>query len=229
MVLRGAWMAESSRKRIIRIAHDLFYRLGFHAVGLDGILAQVGVTKTTFYNHFESKEELVAEVLRWHDRWWRDTFRDQIRSRGGETARGQLLAIFDVIDDLARCDEYNGCFFVNVAVQFPQPHDPAHVAAAEHKRSMQEVVRELAAYAGADDPGALAAELSLLMEGAYVTQQIVREPEKMRAAREIAALLIERRLGRSRRPLGTPRGGTAARRASPRRGQSTRQRPNAPP
>lgn len=187
-------MPESSRERIIHAAHDLFYRLGFHAVGLDGILAEVGVTKTTFYNHFESKEALITEVLRWHDRWWRDTFRERLKSLGGDTAHGQLLAIFDVIAELVRCEEYNGCFFVNVAVQFPLPHDPAHQAAIQHKRSMQEIVRELAAYAGADDPDALAAELSLLMEGAYVAQQIDRDPQKLVVARNLAALLIERRL-----------------------------------
>lgn len=207
-------MAESSRQRIIRAAHDLFYRLGFHAVGLDGILAEVGVTKTTFYNHFESKEDLIADVLRWHDRWWRDTFRERLRARGGESARGQLLAIFDVIEAMVHCDDYNGCFFVNVAVQFPVQHDPAHEAAAQHKRAMHAIVRELAAYAGADDPAALAGELSLLMEGAYVTQQIVRDPELMRLAREVGALLVERRLGAGPRPptRSAPRRASGSRR-----------------
>ncbi len=188
-------MPESSRERIIQIAHDMFYRMGFHAVGLDGILAEVGVTKTTFYNHFQSKEDLIADVLRWHDRWWRDTFRDRLRQRGGDSARGQLVAIFDVIEELVGCAEYNGCFFVNVAVQFPLPHDPAHQAAADHKRSMREIVRELAAYAGAADADALACEISLLMEGAYVTQQIVRDPPMMHVARRLAELAIESRLG----------------------------------
>lgn len=187
-------MQESSRERIIQSAHDLFYRHGFHAVGLDGLLAEVGVTKTTFYNHFDCKEDLVAEVLRVHDRWWRDTFRDRLRQRGGDSAKAQLLAIFDVIDELVQCGDYNGCFFVNVAVQFPQPHDPAHQAAAQHKQSMHDIVREIAAYAGAADPERLASEISLLMEGAYVTQQIVRDAERMNVARSLAAELIERRV-----------------------------------
>ncbi|MBK8267320.1 MAG: TetR/AcrR family transcriptional regulator [Planctomycetes bacterium] len=183
-------MANGSYRR----AHDLFHRRGFHAVGLDGILAEVGVTKTTFYNHFSSKDDLVAEVLRQHDRWWRDTFRERLKLRGGDSARAQLLAIFDVIGEMVQCGDYNGCYFINVAVQFPQPHDPAHLAAAQHKQSMQDIVREIAAYAGAPDPDRLAGELSLLMEGAYVTQQIMRDPAKMNLAKELAGELIERRL-----------------------------------
>jgi len=46
----------------------MFFRTGFHSVGLDAILAEVGVTKTTFYNHFESKNQFISEVLRRPDR-----------------------------------------------------------------------------------------------------------------------------------------------------------------
>ena len=78
----------STRERLIKTAHDLFYQEGYHTVGLDRILAQVGVTKTTFYNHFESKDDLIIESLRWHDKWWQETFRAMLRRYGGDTPRG---------------------------------------------------------------------------------------------------------------------------------------------
>ena len=187
-------MGDSTREKLLRTAHDLFYRDGFHAVGLDAILVSVGVTKTTFYNHFESKDALVAEVLRWHDRWWRDTFRELLRKHGGETARGQLAALFDALDEVLQKPDFNGCFFVNVAVQFPLPHDPAHRAAAEHKLAMAEILRELAAYAGAADPAGLAEELSLVMEGAYVTQQVRRDLRTTASARRVADAILSRHL-----------------------------------
>ncbi len=170
-------MATDTRHNLIRTAHDLFYCEGFHAVGLDRILADVGVTKTTFYNHFASKDDLVLEVLRWHDRWWQETFRQILRRHGGDTPRGQLLAVPDALAELFDSSQYNGCIFINVAVQFPQPHDPAHLLAADHKRAMEDLLREIAGYAGADDPALFSKELSLLMEGAYVTQQVCRRPE----------------------------------------------------
>jgi AcrR family transcriptional regulator len=187
-------MAATTRDRLIKAAHDQFYRCGFHAVGLDAILAEVGITKTAFYNHFRSKEDLVSEVLRWHDRWWQDAFREMLRRHGGDSARGQLLAIFDALDEFLATDDFNGCFFVNVAVQFPLPHDPAHEAAAAHKESMEKILRELAGYAGADDPDAFARELSLVMEGAYVTQQVTGNLETAAVARRVGTLLIEKHL-----------------------------------
>lgn len=184
-------MAVSARDRIIHTAHDLFYRVGFHTVGLDKILSDVGVTKTTFYNHFESKDDLVRAVLEWHDRWWQDTFRDMLKRHGGDTPRGQLLAVPDVLHEIFERNDYNGCFFVNVAVQFPQKHDPAHEAAAVHKQAMESIIRELAGYAGTKDAPGFAQEMSLILEGAYVTRQVTGNPHTAEIARRLVKLLVD--------------------------------------
>ncbi|MCA9281267.1 MAG: helix-turn-helix transcriptional regulator [Phycisphaerales bacterium] len=55
--------ASETRERLLDAAAMLFYEHGFHAIGLDAILEEVGVTKTTFYNHFASKDELIVAVL----------------------------------------------------------------------------------------------------------------------------------------------------------------------
>jgi AcrR family transcriptional regulator len=191
-------MATSTREKLIQTAHDLFYFEGFHMVGLDRIFEGVGVTKSTFYNHFESKDDLILAVLRWHDRWWQDTFRQMLRSHGGDTPRGQLLAIGDVLDDMfqgACGGEFNGCLFVNVAVEFPLPRDPAHRLAAEHKEAMEDILREIAGYAGAPEPKAMAQELALLMEGAYVTRQVSGSEAPAEVARRLIRMVVERHLG----------------------------------
>ncbi|MCK6486353.1 MAG: TetR/AcrR family transcriptional regulator [Phycisphaerae bacterium] len=183
-------MVPPTRQRLIEAANHRFYRDGFRGVGIDQILDDVGISKTAFYKHFESKEDLVLEVLRHHDRWWRDAFRRMVRQRGGDTALGQLKALMDVVAEVIESDEYRGCFFVNVSMEFPLPHDPAHVAAAESKRSIEEFVRDLATQAGAADPAALAEDLCLVMEGAYVTQQVACGNRTARIARRIGERLI---------------------------------------
>jgi AcrR family transcriptional regulator len=193
-------MPPTSRDRIIQIAHDQTYRVGFAAVGLDAILSEAGVTKTTFYKHFESKADLLREVLEWHDCWWQDTFRQMLKRHGGDTPRGQLLAVPDAFEELFNDSGFNGCFFVNVAVQFPLPHDPAHQAAAAHKRAMEAIVRELAGYAGAADAGAFAEEFTLVMEGAYVTRQVTCNPATSAIVRRLVNLIVERHLPLPRRP-----------------------------
>ncbi|MDQ3439360.1 MAG: TetR/AcrR family transcriptional regulator [Planctomycetota bacterium] len=48
---------------LIDAAYELFGREGFHTVGLDRILADAGFSKQTFYNHFQSKDDLILAVL----------------------------------------------------------------------------------------------------------------------------------------------------------------------
>lgn len=184
----------STRERLIKTAHDLFYAEGFHAVGLDRILEEVGITKTAFYHHFESKDDLVLETLRWHDRWWQETFRTMLRAKGGDSPRRQLLALPEVLRSMLEDGGFNGCMFVNVAVHYPLPHDPAHQAAAIHKDAMEDILREIAGYAGARDARSLAQELGLVLEGAYVTLQVSRRATTIETVGRLIEGLLDRHL-----------------------------------
>jgi AcrR family transcriptional regulator len=52
-----------NRRAIIAAATQLFRERGVDAVGLSELMKHAGFTQGGFYNHFESKEALVAEVL----------------------------------------------------------------------------------------------------------------------------------------------------------------------
>jgi AcrR family transcriptional regulator len=182
--------ATPTRQRLIEVAGRRFYRDGFRMVGLDQILAEVGISKTAFYKHFESKDDLVVAALADHDREMQETFRQLIRERGCPTPRGQLDVVMDVVEHFVESDGYQGCIFVNVAMEFPLPHEPAHVAAAQSKRAVEEIVHELAVAAGAADPRALAKELCLIMEGAYVTRHVTGDKQTLDIARKLADLAI---------------------------------------
>jgi TetR/AcrR family transcriptional repressor of nem operon len=55
--------AAENRRAIIAAATQLFRERGVEAVGLNELMKQAGFTQGGFYNHFESKADLVAEVL----------------------------------------------------------------------------------------------------------------------------------------------------------------------
>ncbi|MFO0912534.1 MAG: TetR/AcrR family transcriptional regulator [Pirellulales bacterium] len=183
-------MRTSSRQRLIEAALRRFYRDGFRSVGIDQVLTDVGVSKTAFYKHFESKEDLMLAVLEMQNCWLQDTLRTMIRERGGPTPIGQLRAVFDVVQHIIESDSFQGCIFVNAAMEFPLPHEPAHVAAAENKKSIEDILCALGAEAQADDPRRLAQELCLVMEGTYVTRQVTGNPETIAIARRIADQII---------------------------------------
>jgi AcrR family transcriptional regulator len=187
-------MPSNTRQRLTAIAMRRFYREGFRNVGLDQVLAEVGISKTAFYKHFSCKEDLVLAALKMQNGWLQDAFRRLAAERGGPSAINQLRALMDVVEHLISADDFQGCIFINVAMEFPLLHEPAHMAAAQHKQAIEDLVHELATRAGAPDPRALAQELCLLMEGAYVTRQVTGNKQSIEVARRLADLVIDAHL-----------------------------------
>ena len=183
-------MPSPTRQKIIDAAKKRFYRDGFRNVGIDQILADVGISKTAFYKHFECKEDLMLAALEDQDRWVRQTFTDMVRKHTAQSGADQLMALFDVVDSLVASDDFQGCIFVHAAIEFPLPHDPAHLAAARNKKSMEDLIEQLAAEAGAPNSRALAQELVLIMEGVYVTKHLTRNPAAVEIARRVARRAI---------------------------------------
>jgi len=180
----------TTRQRLIESAVRRFYRDGFRSVGIDQILSDVGISKTAFYKLFESKEDLMLAALEDQNRWLQETFRALIHQRGGPTPLGQLQALLDVVEYIVQSDDFQGCIFVNVAMEFPLPHEPAHIAAAQNKQAIEDIVHGIAIEAGALEPRSLAKELCLIMEGAYVTRHVTGDRQTVDIARRIAGLVI---------------------------------------
>ncbi|MHC4403374.1 MAG: TetR/AcrR family transcriptional regulator [Planctomycetota bacterium] len=105
-------MPSTTRQRLVDASIKRFYRDGFRNVGIDQVLADVGISKTAFYKHFDSKEALMLAALESQHVWLENTFREMVRERGGRSAKGQLHAIFDVVETIIESDDFQGCIFV---------------------------------------------------------------------------------------------------------------------
>ena len=188
-------MPSDTRQRLIENAVRRFYRDGFRNVGLDQILDDVGISKTAFYKHFQSKDELMLAALEAQTRWLQDTFQQMIRQQGGRGAVDQLRALFDVVEQIIEQDDYHGCIFINAAMEFPLPHHPAHMASARHKQAIREIVYEIAERAGAESPELLAGELCMIIDGTYVGRQVTGDTGTIETARGLAERVIQAHLG----------------------------------
>ncbi|MBQ2608365.1 MAG: TetR/AcrR family transcriptional regulator [Paludibacteraceae bacterium] len=56
-------MSEEVQKNIIKTAGELFFRLGIRSVSIDDICRELGISKKTFYVYFQSKDELIDQLL----------------------------------------------------------------------------------------------------------------------------------------------------------------------
>ena len=108
------------------------------------------MTKTTFYNHFESKDDLILAVLAHQHEMEMAALVADIAQRGGDDPRAQILAIFETFDAWFAGTDFRGCMFLNAATEFPQHTDPIHQAAITHGAALSRLVHEKCIAAGAD-------------------------------------------------------------------------------
>jgi AcrR family transcriptional regulator len=158
------------RERILEAANRLFLRDGFRAVGVNAIIAESGVAKMTLYAHFPSKDDLIVAYLeRANEQFWEWL---EGASDGLADPKAKLIAMFDAVGKLASSPQCLGCTFQGTAAEFPNPEHPGHRVALAHKRSVLARLRGLAEDAGLRAPEALAKQLLLLMDGAWVAARM---------------------------------------------------------
>lgn len=173
-------------QRILEVASDLFYRHGIHAVGVDTIAAESGITKRTLYDRFGSKDNLVAVYLKArHAAWW-----GRLEQRLAEAAAPRTLAVFDAYaQDPLPSDR--GCAFLNAAGELPPDH-PAQPVIRAHKRAVRALLADLVREdrPGLVEPDGTADELFLLLEGSVAHRGIDEGSTLTVRARERVARLL---------------------------------------
>ena len=178
---------QRTRDAIIDVAADLFYGQGLDGTGVAELCTRAGVSKETLYRHFGSKDGLVQAVLekRSHRvaRWLREA-----AETAGDDPVDQLAAVFDALGRWYAEPSFRGCAIVNAATQ--RRSAPAGPAAYQHLSRHLSLLREIAARAGAANPGALARQLLVLVEGATVVADHLGEGDIARDARDAALTLL---------------------------------------
>lgn len=167
--------------RILAAADRLFYLQGIRAVGVDTVAAEAGVSKRTLYNHFPSKDHLIAAYL---------TARFRPLPPSDAPAREQILGAYDRLERLIADGSFRGCPYVNAVTEIGDPKHPAIAIARQFKEERRLWYRALLERLGARDPDALATQLQLLFEGGLATALVRGDPAVAKSARAAAETLL---------------------------------------
>jgi AcrR family transcriptional regulator len=179
-----------ARDRILDAAYDLFSRNGIQAVGIDAVISTSGVARQTLYRHFASKQDLVLAFLeRREQEWTKRWLEGEVTQRAGDP-ESRLLAIFDVFDAWFRRDDFEGCSFINVMLEHPDPADPVHRASVSYLAGIRGFLEGLAREAGIPDAQDFAREWHILMKGSIVAAAEGDEHAARRAKRIGVLLLV---------------------------------------
>ncbi|MGN9758322.1 TetR/AcrR family transcriptional regulator [Streptomyces sp. SD31] len=176
-------------RRALEAAGRLFYERGIHAVGVDLIAAEAGVTKKTLYDRFGSKEQIVVEYLADRDERWR-AFLAQHLDAARPTPTSRVTAVFDASRAWSAKYSSKGCSMVNAHAEISDPSHPAYPIITGQKQWMLALFTDLARDITPDGAGRLGRTLMLLHEGALVAHGLNSFPDPIGHAREQARALL---------------------------------------
>lgn len=178
------------RDHLVEVATDLFCREGFHATGIDRVLAESGVAKMTLYKHFPSKDDLIGACLESVAASARADV-ESVLERGGSTARARILTLIDWYVGLAVDCEFTGCPFHHARAEFADPSHPAYRVARDQKLWMRGRLRELCAEHGLRGPELCADQLMLVIEGALSLGALDISDELAQASAALARKIVD--------------------------------------
>jgi AcrR family transcriptional regulator len=191
----GQRRGRGARERILGASQDLFRDQGINRTGMDQLCAAAQVSKRTAYQHFSTKDELVAEYLREFD----PDVMPGVFDRSDLSPRERLLAAFDMPASTPMCP------YISAAVELHDSEHPASVHAREYKTAIAGRLSDTAREAGAVDPEQLGEQLALLIDGAAARTRVLDSNAWPTAAAVAEALINQaipgppRRTGQTRK------------------------------
>lgn len=181
-MIERATAKATMRERILDTADRLFYGRGIRAVGVDTVAAEIGISKRTLYNHFPSKDALIAAYLE------RRFNRLPITER---PPAEQILGTFDRLARIFADEGFRGCPFVNAVAEIGEPEHEANRIAIAFKEQRRLWFLELLTRLEVKHAQALATQLQMLVDGAIATMLVRGDPAIAQAAKEAARILLE--------------------------------------
>lgn len=153
-----------AREKLLVTASRLFFKKGFHAVGVDTIASESGITKMTMYKHFPSKDHLIVAILERSNEMYWEWFENTIL--GVKEPEQQLLSIFKAVAKRhSSSPKSTFCLYQAVAVEFPFSQHIAFQVAVDHKHSIVKRLQSICEQAKLKSPKVLAQQLFVLLEG----------------------------------------------------------------
>ena len=181
---------EDTPGRIVAAAARCFYRDGIYATGVDALAAEAGISKRTLYNHFPSKDAVIAAYLRQREEQWEH----KLAGVWDEVGDDPALQVIAYVRGYARpvSDEvFRGSAFINAAAELSDSEHEALGVIQESMERMETGLSHILTAAGVPGADALATRILYLIEGAVAVGGVRRDDRALDDAERFIAHLLE--------------------------------------
>lgn len=174
-----------TRSRIVNTASRLFYTQGYNSTGINQVIKEAGVAKASLYQHFPSKEDLLAEYLKVTSVSTNEVLQSVINKY--TSPREKVLGLFDFLLKLTKQTGFQGCNFLNVAAEIPKDNQKVRALIKKQKNFIRKMFTDLLTPLGKEE---LADELYVLFDAALVSSKVYGEVWPVKTTRNIVEKLI---------------------------------------
>lgn len=175
----------SIRQAIIDTASRLFYKQGYGNTGINQIIEESGVVKSSLYTSFRSKEDILMAYLKSSGAATDEALKgaaDQFSD-----PKEKVLAIFDYLIGLVKEKEYYGCNFLNIISEIPKEDERVRSQIKKQKNGVRRLFSQILEPLGKQE---LADEIYTLFEGALIGNKVHDELWPVISARKMAEKLL---------------------------------------
>lgn len=186
------------RERLLETANRAFYSFGYRGVGVDQLIRDSGIAKATFYNHFESKDELFLETLRQASSDTLDEIQGYLAARDDPFEK--VMGPVDFVTDWLRARGFRGCTFINAASEIESGQDDQRSVGMSYYSRLRDLIASCGQELADSDPAKFghaadeefATNYLLILAGGIALSTIYKDEAPMRKARAaIASALLK--------------------------------------
>jgi len=174
-----------AKERILETASRLFHRQGYNSTGINEIITEANIAKSTLYQHFASKDQLCVAFLEQRHEQWFAQLRRVVEPK--EKGQKQLLALFDFVMHMNEKEQYRGCSFLNILSEISiQAQSAILQVIQQHKTDLQDYIKSIAQ----ENYAHLADHIYFLFESAIIESQLYRDQAPVLKIKNIVTSLL---------------------------------------
>jgi AcrR family transcriptional regulator len=185
----------AKKLEILKLAFDRFYDGGFHATGIDTVMAESGISKRTLYKYFDSKEDLIEGVLDYYGKEIANAYFAPAEA-GHEDVRDQILACFDSRRMMLEADR-RGCLGIKASQEYAGKHEGIAARGEQLGFYFEQRFIDMCQKLSAADPTLLGKQITILFQGALLLSQVYRDAAPFETAKTAVQILLDNAVSRS--------------------------------
>ena len=175
----------SIRQTIVDTASRLFYQQGYVNTGINQIIEESGVVKSSLYTAFRTKEEILMAYLE-----TAGAATDAALKAAADKhtkAKDKVLGVFDYLVEMVQQKDYYGCNFLNIISEIPQDAETVRKQIKKQKNGVRRLFADILKPIQKEE---LADEIYVLFEGALIGNKVHGEIWPVTTAREVVNKLL---------------------------------------